>query len=607
MTASVPTDRLKTRDVAVLALAAALFAALGNTFVVLFQRHILQRPGSASPEFAFLAPIGYITVFVIVAVPLLLLNSLLPARVANRFVPAALAATASYALLALITYIHPLALGLVALAIGAQVGAAFGRNAPAALSAARWLAGVCGAAVVLTAAATTGVRQFRTRRLADARMVADTSAPNIILLILDTVRAKNLSVYGYPRATSPVLERLAAAGVAFEACFSTGTFSGPSHVSMLTGLWGSQTGANFTSRIRGTPPTLPAILNAHGYESGAFVGNAAWAGRNVGLGRGFAHYVDFPRDFRQAVSSTTLTETRTGRRLLTGLATRQMRLIVSAIRQPDFRFTTFHEARYSTPDLVEQFWRWRDGVRGHPYFAMINFMDAHEPYDPPDRFRTMFGDGSKILDRYDGAIAYLDSIVGGVVDGLGKRGELERTVLVVTADHGELLGEHGIEGHSKSVYPRAVRVPLIFVGGLVPRGIRAEPQVSLRDLAKTILDIAGVREDSVPGSSLREVWVSGSNRAVSPVVFEAPQGKNVGPDDLTRIGPIKGAADSTWYYIRYADRREEVFRWRTDSLDATNLIGTAEGRAAADRLLQVLQRELGGDSSLVYASKAGKR
>jgi arylsulfatase A-like enzyme len=238
---------------------------------------------------------------------------------------------------------------------------------------------------------------------------------------------------------------------------------------------------------------------------------------------------------------------------------------------------------------------------------MLNFMDAHGPYVSPMKFRTMFGNGSADLDRYDGAIAYLDSLVSGIADELRRRGEFERTVIVITADHGELFGEHGIKGHTPSVYRRAVHVPLIISGGRVPRGVRVAAPVSLRDLAATLLDLGGGKDGELPGKALRHAWESGSNSGVSPVVFEAPQGKNVGPEDLTRIGPIMGAADSTWYYIRYADRREEVFRWRTDSLESSNLIETVEGKAAADRLLRLLQSELGEDPSDVTPQTADRR
>jgi len=601
------TQRLTARDVAILAAGAALFAAFANTIVVLIQRHLLHRPGSASPEFAFLSPVGYLVVFAVIAVVLLPLVWLLPTRITTRLVPGIFAATASFAALSLITRVHPIALAVVAIGVGAQIGAAFGRRPAAALSKARWVTGLSAGAVLLTACGSFVLRRLEARRLDQARIAANESAPNIVLLILDTVRAMNLSAYGYARPTSPNIARLASEGVTFEYCFSTATFSAPSHASMMTGVWGSETGADYTNRMKEALPRLPEILNRHGYIAGAFVGNAAWAGRNVGLGKGFVRYVDFPIDFTQALASTTLLQSRTGRRLVAGVTNRDARPLIAAIRDPDFRFTTFNERRRSAPELIESFWRWRDDVKGVPYFAMLNIMDAHDPYMPPRPFRTMFGDGKKILDRYDGAIAYVDSLVGGIVDGLRQRGELERTVIVITADHGELLGEHGIEGHSESVYPRAVRVPLILSGGALPRAVRVAPPVSLRDLAATLLDVAGVRDHNLPGTSLRRSWEPGSNEAVSPVVFEVPQGKNVGAESLARIGPIKGAADSTWYYIHYADGREEVFRWRTDSLDATNLIATAEGRAAADRLLRLIQQQINGGASAVSATGSTAR
>jgi hypothetical protein len=152
-----------------------------------------------------------------------------------------------------------------------------------------------------------------------------------------------------------------------------------------------------------------------------------------------------------------------------------------------------------------------------------------------------------------------------------------------------------------------VRVPLILSGGALPRALRVAPPVSLRDLAATLLDVAGVRDHNLPGTSLRRAWEVGSTVAVSPIVFEVPQGKNVGAESLARIGPIMGAADSTWYYIHYADGREEVFRWRTDSLDETNLIATAEGRAAADRLLRLIQTEINRGASPVSTNGSTTR
>lgn len=609
MTARAESERLTALDVLVLALGAALFAALGNTLAVLVRMHVLDRGSSATPDFAFLAPIGYLTVFAVIAIPLLLFAWLLPPRIGNRVIPGTFAAVSSFALLSLVRHIHPYALLLIAIGIGTQVAIAFGRRFAVAGSRARWLAGACAACMLVTIGTTVAMRRVDASGLARLRVAAAKDAPNVILLILDTVRARNMSVYGYARRTTPVLEDLAASGVAFEHAFSTATFSAPSHASMLTGLYGSQTGADYTHRLNEKHRTLPEALNAHGYVSGAFVANGVWAGRNVGIGRGFAHYEDFPLSFLQAIWSTTLTQSRTGRRLVNGVFLREPRRILSAIRMADLRFENYTEDRISSPELIERFWRWRDGIGGGtPYFAMMNMMDAHSPYSPPERYRRMFGDTTSKIDRYDGAIAYLDSLVGGIAEGLQNRNELERTIIVVTADHGELFGEHGIEGHTRSIYPRATHVPLIFIGAALPRGVRVVPEVSLRDLAATILDLAGVQEHNLPGESLRLAWQSGSNEEVSPVIVEVPQGKNVGLEDLSRPGAIRGAVDSAWYYIRYGDNREELFR-RTDTLEALNFVATPEGRAAANRLWQLIGRELYGTSAAPAAAEtsAGTR
>lgn len=594
MRAQSESPRLRFRDIIALAFASALFAALANTLAVYLQINVLGLASSATPDFAYLSPIGYLTVFAVVAVPLLALSKTIPARFGNVIIPMAFATLTAFALLLLVPRIHPLALLLIAIGIGAQLGSAYGRSPLTARVAVSRVGIGCAAAMTLIIAATVTLRALNAKALADSRGTPAEDAPNVILLILDTVRAKNVSVYGYARHTTPTLERLAARGVAFQHAFSTATFSAPSHSSMMTGLWGSQTGADYTYAMRRANGTVAEALNKRGYVSGAFMANAVWAGRNVGIARGFAHFVDFPLTFRQALWSTTLLQNRTGRRLVGGVVQRDLYRIKTAILKPDLlllRHEISLDDRIQTPELVERFWRWRDGIGSHPYFAMMNFMDAHAPYRPPVRYRTMFGDSTREIDRYDGAIAYLDSVVGGIVDGLQRRGELERTIIVVTADHGELFGEHGIRGHTPSIYSRATWVPLIITGGPVPFRIRVQPEVSLRDLAATILDLTGVTDHTLPGSSLRSAWETGSNRMVSPVVMEAPKGKNVAQEDLTSVGAIVGAVDSAWYYIRYGDSREELFR-RTDSLEVFNAVGTPEGREAANRLLEVIRNEL---------------
>lgn len=266
------------------------------------------------------------------------------------------------------------------------------------------------------------------------------------------------------------------------------------------------------------------------------------------------------------------------------------------IRQLDLQFMNYTAAQpRSTPEVVDGFWRWREEAGNRPYFAMLNLFDAHDP-NPRGRFRSDFGNGATDIDRYDGSIAYLDSVVGSIADRLRARGEIDRTILVITADHGELMGEHGVRLHEMAIYGPAMRIPLIIRGGGTPRGVRVAPEVTTRDLAATILDLVdhgNPRKGVLPGHALRFAWTSGSNRMVSPVIIETSQGVNMEPGDLRIPGPIRGAVDSSWYYIRYGDGREELFRWREDTVEAHNLVGTPQGRAAADRLRALMEHTLG--------------
>jgi arylsulfatase A-like enzyme len=284
-----------------------------------------------------------------------------------------------------------------------------------------------------------------------------------------------------------------------------------------------------------------------------------------------------------------------GRQVLLGAIRRNVGEIVEGIVHLDLSFKTYTHQPRSTGQVVDGFWRWRAGIGDRPYFAMLNLLDAHDP-TPRGRFRSEFGGGVTEIDRYDGSIAYLDSVVGSIADRLRARGELDRTILVITSDHGELLGRHGVRGHVNSIYHSVMRIPLIIRGGSAPRGVRVSPEVTNRDLAATILDLVDSgtpRTPGLPGLTLRHAWTSGSNRHVSPVIIETTEGVNMEPGDLRLPGPIRGAVDSIWYYIRYGDGREELFRWREDTLEARNLVGTAEGRAAADRLGARMERTLG--------------
>jgi arylsulfatase A-like enzyme len=225
---------------------------------------------------------------------------------------------------------------------------------------------------------------------------------------------------------------------------------------------------------------------------------------------------------------------------------------------------------------------------------MLNFMDAHGPYDPPEPFRTMFDGGREQVDRYDGGIAYMDSVFGALVRSLAERGELDRTLLIVTSDHGEHWGEHGLYNHGNSLFLPLLHVPLVMrLPGVVPAGARIATPVSLRDLAATIAAVAGVPEEGgLPGSSLATTWTGGG--APSVVVAETSPGVRLTRPNLTSRGVMRSTLDSAWHYIRYGDGEEQLFAWPRDPAERTNLADSTSAREALaaqrERLARALER-----------------
>jgi arylsulfatase A-like enzyme len=366
---------------------------------------------------------------------------------------------------------------------------------------------------------------------------------------------------------------------------------------MMTGLYPSQTEAGYLTPMVDSAPTLAEALSAKGYATGAFMANTGYAGYQIGLSRGFARYEDLPVTFTQAMWSTTLAQTGTGRRLVVAIGRRSRSRVLGALRDIDLRVVGIRqgERRYAG-EIADNFFRWRSRIEGGPYFAMLNFMDAHSPYDPPGRFRNAFGGGKREVDRYDGGILYEDSIIGSIVRRLDERGELDRTVLIVTSDHGEHWGEHDLESHGNSLYLPLLHVPLIVHGaGRVPAGTRIGATVSLRDLAATILDLTKTPPLGVPGTSLAAAWEGEQSAPLSPVIAEVSPGINIPPTNLTSRGPMKSSIDSTSHYIRYGDGVEQYFAWPTDPMELRDLAGQPgmEGELARHRAR--ISRTLGID------------
>jgi len=296
-----------------------------------------------------------------------------------------------------------------------------------------------GIAAVLLLALAAGVLVWRSRSNGPPGSGAGC---NVILISIDTLRADRLGCYGHPDQATPNIDRLAADGVLFEQCTSSCPITLPSHSSMLTGTHPFVHGArdNGEFHLHGDNLSLAEVLRQNGYatcaEIAAFVLN-----REFGLHQGFDVYDDVPSGGQAAgVPERTAEEVCSG-----------------AIR------------------LLEEH---ADG----PFFLFVHFFDPHYAYQPPARFAARYPD------PYVGEIAYADEQVGrllGEVDRLGLAG---RTLVILTGDHGEGLGQHGEQTHGTFLYDATLAVPLIVrCPGRIPAGRRVAAQVRLVDIAPTVL------------------------------------------------------------------------------------------------------------------------
>ncbi len=431
-----------------------------------------------------------------------------------------------------------------------------------------------------------------------ARPVAEPvpGAPNVLLLIWDTVRASSLSLYGYERPTTPRLDSLARTGVTFNRAISTASYTLPSHASIFTGKWANDLDVNWRTPLEGEI-TLAEVLSKSGYRTGGFSANRLYVNRAWGLARGFAHFDEHRLGIQNVARSGSM-----------------LRALVNS--EPFRRLLSFDNqlASVSAADNAKALLSWlRRGDQSRPYFAFVNYMDAHGPYLPPEPFATKFlgnrtpeerkelrrearGNldevgmelGLKLRDAYDGSIANLDDAVGRLLETMKRDGLLENTLIIVAADHGEEFGEHNLYGHGNSLYFRSIHVPLVVVmPGRVPSGKLVDEVVSTREIASTVLDLVGSAE-KLPGSSLRAAWESAAPDS-NAVAFSLITGDfRLREMARSRTGDVISAVSARSQVIRNADGSLEAFDLHVNkhgdtpmaalSVDAARLAGVLPRR-----------------------------
>ncbi len=264
-------SRASIADVWWLAVAGAVFAALVHVAQTEFRFRVLKQFTWTSREFAWLSLGGYLAWFLVAAIPVALLVTVARRWAGLRLAATLFASLSVFAILLLYQKIHPLSQVILAIGIGSVIGARIAASAGRGMRWMRRLA-IAGALALGITGLLTGGRLSAPS--VPAAGTANADLPNIVLLILDTVRASSLSLYGYGRPTTPVLERLAKESTVFDAAFSAAPWTAPSHASMMTGLWASQAGADYLNPMYDSLTTVAQVLTGRGYSTGGFMSNA---------------------------------------------------------------------------------------------------------------------------------------------------------------------------------------------------------------------------------------------------------------------------------------------------------------------------------------------
>jgi arylsulfatase A-like enzyme len=397
--------------------------------------------------------------------------------------------------------------------------------------------------------------------------------PNLILISIDAVRADALSCYGYQKPTTPFLDSLAEQGVRFTQCFANAPWTPPSHGTMFTGQYPSIHG------VRGKAPhlkqgvvTLAEHLKANGYETVAISHNP-WLGPLTGLDRGFATFFN-PREMPRPWQDPAFF----------------LDYVFDRVRQ---RLEKSADGKAFLVNRLTNRWiRNRDGQR--PYFLFLHYMTAHASYYAPQPFWRRFAqqpdpadlprlrnvahqggytfmagqlamsarDWDCIRSWYDAEVAYLDSRLAQLFRMLKRNGDLQNTLIVITADHGENFGEHGLAYHQFCLYDTLLHVPLIVYGPMLgPAGRAVDDLVSHLDLVPTVLTLAGIPLDGGQYQG-HDLLSNAPGHDAVLAEYGPPQAVQVYdrllPDfDYSRFDrALRSARTTRWKYILASDGQE---------------------------------------------------
>lgn len=419
--------------------------------------------------------------------------------------------------------------------------------------------------------------------------------PDVLLVVVDTLRADHLGSHGYAKPTSPRLDAFAARATRFARAHSTSSWTAPSVASILTGLYPAEHGVQrSTSVLNPAVPTIAEAFRAAGYATAALTANPVFVSPRMGFDRGFEHF-----------------ETLHGRKVTAEQPVKMIPL--------DPTFQSFVEV--ATADrMTDAALHWIAAQRGarRPWFVLVHYIDPHADYFPPPELAARFGvapgaplsgvdqrpvlrsfkapagaDLETLTALYDAEIAFADEHIGRLLQSVEKEGR--PTLVVVTADHGEELGDHGGLLHGQTLFQEQLHVPLL-VG--VPGESEArvvDTPVSLAGLWATIAALAGI--DPAPaGTGASFAGLARGESVPASSVFADLETPSPGMAAVHRRGMI----DGDWKMIVRADGGELLFDLARDPRERGGEIagGGQLGRLRAE----LARRDLAAEARLAGAA-----
>jgi arylsulfatase A-like enzyme/Flp pilus assembly protein TadD len=370
----------------------------------------------------------------------------------------------------------------------------------------------------------------------DCRREPPPSSESLVLVTIDTLRADRVGVYGGDVAT-PNLDRIAREGAHAENAFAQVPLTRPSHLSLFTGRYPFEHGVrqNVSPRFEVEMPLLAEILGRNGFRTAGFISSLVVSSES-GLDRGFETFSD---DFGEGGDEALFLD--------------------SVQRRGD--------------ETTDEAIAWlRENALGR-FFLWVHLYDPHDPYEPPEPYASRYPGRP-----YEGEVAYSDELVGRLDRALGELGVAEKTLLVVTSDHGEAFEEHGETGHGYFIYDTTLRVPLILRGPGIPAGGEIESPVESVDLLPTIAELLGIalpESMHLSGRSLARALRGGDEPEPKPIYAESLM-----PSLLYGWGEVTSIREGPWKLIE--SPKAELYNLEEDPHERDNRIEQNHG--ARDRL-----------------------